>query len=97
MFRITTEDTATAFVMKVEGCLSGAWVAELEASWRKTTKTLDGRPLFVDLREVLWVDEAGRDLLTLMQGAGVAFVARGCAMRELMREISEAADPGRRN
>jgi anti-anti-sigma regulatory factor len=88
MFRVTTEDTADALLLKLEGCLSGAWVEALDACWSEATKTLNGRPIRVDLREVFWVDDAGRQLLTRMHQAGVGFMARGCFFSELVREIS---------
>jgi len=87
MFRVTTEDTADALLLTLEGCLSGAWVEALDACWRDAATT--GRPIHVDLRDVLWVDDAGRRLLTRMHHAGVRFTARGCFFSELVREISQ--------
>lgn len=92
MLRITTQNAADGLALKLEGCLSGAWVEELDACWRAARKTLAGRPMRVDLIEVYSVDEAGRQLLALMYRAGVRFVTRGCVMRELVREISESAE-----
>jgi hypothetical protein len=88
MFRVTTENDADALVLKLEGYLEGDWVEALDACWRDAATTLDGRPLRVDLREVLCIDEGGRQLLTRMHRAGVRFVARGCFISELVREIS---------
>ncbi len=88
MFRVTTENAADALVLRVEGYLGGAWVEALDACWRDATKALDGRPLRVDLRDVFCVDAAGRELLTRMHRAGAGFVARGCFITELVREIS---------
>jgi hypothetical protein len=75
--------------------LTGAWVKELDTCWRATTNT--GREICVDLSEVLFVDDAGRQLLTLMHRTGVVFVTKGCVMPELVREISESADVARRD
>jgi hypothetical protein len=44
----------------------------------------------VDLSDVYLVDVAGQEQLTRMHRAGVRFMTRGCVMRELVREISEA-------
>jgi anti-anti-sigma regulatory factor len=96
MFRITTQMAADKAVLKLEGWLTGAWVKELDTCWRATTNT-GGREICVDLSEVLFVDDAGRQLLTLMHRAGVDFVTKGCVMPELVREISESADVGRRD
>lgn len=88
MFRVTTEEADDALVLKLEGYLGGAWVEALDACWREAAAALGGRPVRVDLRDVFCVDEAGRHLLVRMHRAGAAFVARGCFMSELVREIS---------
>jgi anti-anti-sigma regulatory factor len=95
MFRITTQNEADKSVLKLEGWLSGPWVKELDTCWRIATNT--GRQLSVDLSEVYYVDDAGRQLLTLMYRAGVGFVTKGCVMPEMVREISESSDVVRRN
>lgn len=97
MFRITSRDGGGEYLLKLEGCLTGAWVPELDACWRKANQLLPGRRIRVDLTDVCHVDEAGRDLMTLMYRAGVRFVARGCLMPELVREISAAVENRRRN
>jgi anti-anti-sigma regulatory factor len=94
MFRITTDRAVDRVVLKLEGCLWGAWVGELDECWREVMKTLKGRPLLIDLTDLCSVDETGRRLLTLIYRDGAAFVASGCVMPEMVREISESADIG---
>ena len=96
MFRITSQFHDGEFVLKVEGCMAGACVAELAACWRNARETLDGRPLRVDLTDVCHVDAAGRELMTVMYRAGVRYIASGCVMPELVREIAGSADAPRR-
>lgn len=88
MLRITTERAGSELVMKLEGCLEGASVPEVEAVWREAAMS-HNRPVRVDLVDVCHVDERGRVLMTEMFRAGVRFTARGCEMPELVREISE--------
>jgi anti-anti-sigma regulatory factor len=95
MLRITTQSTPDRLALKLEGWLTGAWVEELDQTWRAATNT--GLQICVDLSDVFFVDEAGRQLLTLMYRAGVAFVTKGCVMPELVREIAASADLARRN
>lgn len=97
MFRITTQIAADRVVLKLEGLLWGAWVGELDECWREATKTLQGRRMLVDLSDVCSVDETGRQFLALMYEEGVEFVAKGCVMPELVREIAESAVVGRRH
>ncbi len=91
MVRITTHTVDSALVLKLEGCLSGPWVHELDNCWREAMRHLNGRQLRVDLTAVCHADDEGRELMTQMYEAGAHFVTRGCVMPELVREISEAA------
>lgn len=89
MFRITSRTAGEELLIKLEGCLEGPWVRELAAYWRGAVATSHGGPLRVDLTDVCRVDEAGRELMTDMLRAGARFIARGCEMPELVRELSE--------
>lgn len=91
MFRITLSDVDDVLVMKLEGCLIGAWVVEAGLVWRQIT-TRSNRPIRVDLTGVCHVDGDGRKLMTLMHLDGARFVTSGCEMPEIVREISHFAD-----
>jgi anti-anti-sigma regulatory factor len=97
MFRVTPRIADTECVLKLEGCLAGAWVRELDACWREATTALNGRQMRIDLTDVCHVDAAGRDLMTLMYLAGARFTTKGCVMPEVVREIAEAVDAGWRS
>lgn len=97
MFRITTNIEDSEIVLKLEGCLAGACIRELDSCWRAAIKTQGTLPVRLDLREVCHVDDAGRELMMSMYRAGVRFITRGCVMPELVREIAQSADPGRRS
>lgn len=71
----------------------GAWVAEADGAWHGVLDAPWPRSVVVSLCDVSAVDSSGRDLLMRMHRHGVVFEARGCAMRELVREIErEIAD-----
>jgi hypothetical protein len=56
---------------------------------------LGGRRLQIDLTAVCHVDGDARELLTSMYRRGASFVASGCVMPEVLREIrtgTEATD-----
>jgi hypothetical protein len=95
MFRVTPNATPSGCVLKLEGWLAGPLVQELDACWRRTASLRAGQRLCVDLTDVHFVDARGRQLLTDMYRAGVMFVAKGCEMPELVREISEERVAGR--
>jgi len=88
MFRITTHTAGDELVMKLEGYLTGPWVRELDACWRDVVTATAGRHVRIDLTAVCQVDAAGRELMALMHRAGAQFVAKGCVMPEVVREIS---------
>ena len=65
---------------------------ELAPCWHQVSGIAQDRRVCVDLTDVCHVDDAGRELITLMYRAGVRFIARGFVMPELVREISETVD-----
>jgi len=88
MLRITVQDRPERVTLKVEGQLIGAWVGELENSWRTTNSTLCGRLLCLDLSAVNHVDGAGKYLLALIARSGAELRASGAEMKELLRAIA---------
>jgi ABC-type transporter Mla MlaB component len=89
MLRITPQDELDRVTLKLEGNLSGIWVAELEGSWRCASPRLEGRSLYVDMNGVEHVDRAGTYLLALLHQRGAQMVASGPLMTELVRRIKE--------
>ena len=88
MLRITVRDEPDHVGLKLEGNLTGTWVAELEDSWRATRRTLAGRALRLDLTAVQRVDRAGTYLLALLRRNGVQLIASGTVMTELVHSIA---------
>lgn len=97
MFRITSRVEDDDFVLKVEGCLTGAGVEALDGCWRETAQWPWHGRMRVDLTDVCHVDAAGQALMTTMYRAGIRFVTRGCVMPEIVRQIKEAAEAPRRS
>lgn len=75
-------------MLRVEGCLSGALVGELEACWLDARSMRRGRRLLVDLRDVCHVDDRGRELMARLHEDGAQFEVSGCEMPEVVREIA---------
>jgi len=89
MLKISTEDEQHQVTLKLEGSLAGIWVTELEDAWRAVSPKLTGRPLYVHLTEVEYVDNAGRYLLALLRYSDVQVTADGILMTELVRTLAE--------
>jgi hypothetical protein len=92
MLRITMKKTGDELLIKLEGCLTGAWVEELDAVWRAEAGAPRGRAVRVDMRDVCHVDGPGRALMTRMYLAGTQYETTGCVMPELVREIASSVD-----
>jgi hypothetical protein len=92
MLRITVQEDGTLWRLHLAGRLEGAWVAETENTWRSAPAS--GRRVEIDMREVTWIDQAGRYLLEAMNQAGARFIAKGVAMEALVEEIT--GKPARR-
>jgi hypothetical protein len=86
MLRITVQNEGTRLRLHLAGRLAGAWVAETENTWRSAP--VSGRSVEIDIREVTWIDQAGRCLLQAMNQAGACFIAKGVAMEALVEEIT---------
>ena len=95
MLRITTAEDPEAKTFLLEGKLAGPWVQELEACWRNDATGPPGRR--IDLREVTFIDAAGKDLLARLHQDGAELVAVDCMTRAIIETITRkhwsAADP----
>ena len=90
MLRITAHAAEDEYLLKLEGWLAGPWVPELAACWLEITASSVAPRIRLDLTEVWHVDDAGRELMTVMYRAGVRFIASGFVIPEIAREIAEA-------
>lgn len=88
MFRLTERANADRLTLTLEGRLSEAAVDALVASWLAARLKAAGRPIWIDLSDVLTVDQAACDQLARMHLSGACFVTRGCLMREVVRQIT---------
>lgn len=89
MFRLTEHADADRLVLRLEGRCSSEVVDELVASWIAARLKAAGRPIWVDMSDVLHVDPAAMAQLGRMHLAGACFASRGCLMRELVRQITD--------
>src|ERR1017187_9667208 len=87
MLKITLHDTPEGLRFQLEGHLVGPWVNELEQCWRTAASIRGGRDVLLDLREVTFIDDAGKELLTRLQGEGVQFAARGPMTNAIVEDI----------
>ena len=87
MLRITTDITERAAILILEGRLAGIWVSELERCWDAVRATRPGQSICVDMRGLIFVDVAGKQLLADMYRHGADLVASGCLMKSVVEDI----------
>ncbi len=61
--RITVQENDTAIEITLEGRVTGPWVAELGRVWVETAPQLGQRTLSIDLRNVIFADAGGKQVL----------------------------------
>jgi anti-anti-sigma regulatory factor len=63
MLKITVQEDDKAIEITLEGRVTGAWAAELGRVWVETAPQLGLRTLSIDLRNVIFADAGGKQVL----------------------------------
>jgi outer membrane protein TolC/anti-anti-sigma regulatory factor len=87
MLKISFSETPVEEKWILEGRLSGAWVRELRASWKKNHQTDKKRACIVDLNEVTFIDKTGEGLLRVLRDEGAQFILGGCYVRHIVERL----------
>lgn len=90
MLKVTLHDSSGELRFRLEGRLSGAWVAELRQCWLTALSTARGRTTTLDLSDVDYVDPDGQSLLKEMHQQGVELKAVTPLIRQMVEEIENA-------
>lgn len=77
MLRVSYSDTPEGQRWSLCGRLAGPWVDELRECWRQTRERAPRASAVVDLKDVVFIDEAGERLLAEMETAGTKLIAAG--------------------
>jgi hypothetical protein len=93
MLRITVHDNPGSLTVQLEGRLAGPWVRELEECWQSTRARPRKPVLRFDLTGVTSIDAAGKEFLAAVHTQGAEFLARGCLIRAVVAEITDAPVP----
>jgi len=91
MLRICQSDTADGQRWLLSGRLAGPWVDELRSCWQQARQRTPLARAFVDLKEVMFIDEAGAELLAEMEIAGAELVAAGVENKHLVASLRNEA------
>ena len=61
--RITLHERERSIEVTLEGRLAGPWVAELSKAWRETAPRLGSRMICLNLRDLTYSNEDGKQVL----------------------------------
>lgn len=89
MIRIYIQDEAETTSLVVEGKLAWPWVEELERCWRMAL--INEHPIEVNLADVVFVDDKGKELLVAMHETGAKLLANGLMTQAIIEEIVKRA------
>ncbi|HSE16454.1 MAG TPA: hypothetical protein VLB46_05350 [Pyrinomonadaceae bacterium] len=85
MIRITAQEESSATTLFLEGKLAGRHVEELDKCWQ--TCPASEVALLVDLTNVSFVDDHGRELLARMHNKGIKLFSKSLMTKCLIEEI----------
>jgi hypothetical protein len=86
MLRVTPTESNGRSTFKLEGKLRGPWVDEMRQCWIRIAHLPRRVAVEVNLQEVSYVDERGRDLLLRMEREGASLVGASEFLRHLLHE-----------
>jgi anti-anti-sigma regulatory factor len=89
MLMITEQHDADGVIFKLAGALAGDWAIELERCWREAIGSSEVSHIVIDLAEVIFVDEIGKALLSLMVKGGAELLAHDILMKSIAEEIAQ--------
>jgi len=93
MLKISFSETSAEEKWILEGRLSGAWVRELRASWKRNHQSDKKRRSIVDLNEVTFIDKTGERLLRALGNEGAQFILGGCYVRHIVERLKVRRKP----
>jgi len=93
MLKITIVDTPTERRIVLSGKLMGPWIEELQRVWQQSRSEPGARQLFVDLNDVIHIEESANSLLVEMISGGTELAAKGLLNSWLIQALKK----GKRN
>ncbi len=90
MLKITVSNENPGIAFTLSGRLVGPWVQELRQCWLMADFD-DPAQCRVDLRDVSFIDDAGKLLLSHMARDGVTIRAAGCLNRAIVESLDKTS------
>ncbi len=93
MLRITILEKPKHVTLLLEGRLGGPWVEEVRREWGTALAKHEGRPLIVDLCNVTFVEDEGKELLAEIHDQGGALLASDVMVKGIVEEVQQRKRP----
>jgi anti-anti-sigma regulatory factor len=88
MLMINEQHGEDRIAYRLAGALAGDWAIEFGRCWRNAAGSTNASRVIVDLTEVTFVDEIGKELLGMMMKEGAELIAHDILMRSIVEEIA---------
>jgi len=88
MMRITRQQDGETITLKIEGCLAGELVDEMNRCWDEVKTDARQRAIRIDLTDVTFIDAAGRELLAQMFASGAIAGAANLMTKAVVEQLT---------
>lgn len=88
MLMITEKDNTDVLVYLLAGMLCGDWAAEFQRCWVKAIGKAKRARIVVDLTDVTFVDDLGKEVLAQIMNKGGEIIAQDVLMKSIVEQIS---------
>jgi hypothetical protein len=88
MFKISIVDTPSQRKLRVEGKLTGPWVAELRTACKNASRDLNGRKLVINLNSLTVFSREGEDAIFDLMKQGAKFSCGGVLTKHVVKRLA---------
>lgn len=95
--KLSVQNGAGRLTIKLEGRVIGEWTAELQRTWDDLKSSLGPRQVYLDLCDVIYLDENGKRILhEIFAATGAEFLADSPLTKQFVNEITQGTWTGDR-
>ena len=88
MLMITEERKNGLLTFRLAGTIAGDWAQEFERCWNNAANSSDSPRVIVELQEVTFIDDKGKEILGEMMRCGCQLIAFDVLTKSIVEEIA---------
>ena len=92
MMKITSHMKEETVTLRIEGGLTSSWIEELKSCWQAANDIKNVERVRLDLSEVTFVDDEGKEFLALIHQEGAEIAATNVLTEFIVEEIAGLKD-----